>query len=303
MKRILKQLSFQAFRLAARAGVYVLPAHYYVPLANLHQLEKTRPLWARKSELPGIATSLDEQAAELERICMPYQLEYAGNHAYREAVEQRFGPGYGYIEAQALHAVVRHYKPKRIIEVGSGVSTWCMLQALEQNERETGESFELTCIEPYPYAPLRALERVGLIDSPVQSVPFDVFAQLGAGDLLFIDSSHAVRPGGDVNFLILEVLPRLAPGVIVHVHDIYLPYDYPRDVLRSYFQWMETSLLRAFLINNSRARIVFCLSQLHYDRANVLQRVFPEYVPARDEDGLQVDATGHFPASIYVEVA
>jgi predicted O-methyltransferase YrrM len=306
LKRLLKEISFQAFKLASRAGVYLLPAHYYVPLANVHQLEKTKSVWARKSDLPGVASDLDGQTENLRRICMPFQNEYAGNHTYREAVDRHFGPGYGYIEAQALHGVIRHYHPSRVIEVGSGVSTYCMLKALELNEQETGQTFNLTCVEPSPSEPLRALGRAELIQAPVQTVPFKNFKELASGDLLFIDSSHVVRPGGDVNYLILDVLPRLAPGVIVHFHDIYLPYDYPRDVLRTYFQWMETSLLRAYLIHNEHARIVFCLSQLHYDRQEVLKQVFPEYVPARDENGLEIrdEADGkrtHFPASIYIQ--
>jgi predicted O-methyltransferase YrrM len=306
LKRLLKELSFQAFKLASRAGVYLLPAHYYVPLANVHQLEKTKPVWAKKSDLPGVLSDLDEQAENLRRICLPFQNEYAGNHTYRDAVERHFGPGYGYIEAQALHGVIRHFRPSQVIEVGSGISTYCMLKALERNQQQTGRAFRLTCVEPYPSEPLRALGQAELIQQPVQTVPFEKFQELAPGDLLFIDSSHAVRPGSDVNYLILEVLPRLAPGVVVHFHDIYLPYDYPRDVLRTYFQWMETSLLRAYLIHNSHARMVFCLSQLHYDRQEALKEVFPEYVAAPDENGLEIasEANGsntHFPASIYIE--
>lgn len=308
MKRLLKELSFRAFKLASRAGIYFLPAHYYVPLANVHQLKKTKSVWARKSDLPGVASDLDEQVENLRRICLPFQSEYAGNRTYREAVEQHFGPGYGYIEAQALHAVIRHYRPNRVIEVGSGVSTYCMLKALELNEQQADQAFDLTCIEPYPYEPLRALGRARLIQALVQTVSFEKFRELAAGDLLFIDSSHAVRPGGDVNYLILEVLPQLAPGVIVHLHDLLLPYDYPRDVLRTYFQWMETSLLRAYLIHNEHAQIVFCLSQLHYDRQRALKEVFPEYVPAPDENGLEIGNKGevpgtHFPSSIYIRIA
>ncbi len=141
----------------------------------------------------------------------------------------------------------------------------------------------------------------------VQSIPVSKFEELTSGDLLFIDSSHTVRPGGDVNYLILEVLPRLSKGVFVHFHDIFLPYDYPRNVLNSYFQWMETSLLRAFLINNHKVRILFCLSHLHYDRQDSLKDVFPDYNPAPDENGLEIDDKTdpdkqHFPASIYLEI-
>lgn len=103
------------------------------------------------------------------------------------------------------------------------------------------------------------------------------------------------------------MLPRLSPGVFVHFHDIFLPYDYPRNVLNTYFQWMETSLLRAFLINNEKVRIVFCLSQLHYDRQEELKNIFPNYVQADDQDGLEIESTldpnkYYFPASIYLEI-
>ena len=111
-----------------------------------------------------------------------------------------------------------------------------------------------------------------------------------------------------MNYLILEILPRLRPGVIVHVHDIYLPYDYPRTVLQTFFHWTETSLLRAFLVGNERVEILFCESMLHYDRPDALRRVFPEYQPASDVDGigahqpLDLASDGHFPSSIYLRM-
>ena len=113
-----------------------------------------------------------------------------------------------------------------------------------------------------------------------------------------------------MNHLILDVLPRLNPGVIVHFHDIYLPYDYSPTVLKTFFHWMETSLLRAFLINNERARIVFCQSHLHYDCKNVMKEVFPEYNPQSDINGIQDlkykpfenPMNKHFPSSIYIQM-
>jgi predicted O-methyltransferase YrrM len=307
MKHFLKNVSVFIFKFASRLGVFFLPVHYYVPLADIPGLKRTKQLWAKKSELPGVDSDLDKQVNSLYQICKPYQEEYAGNHNFRYATEHHFGPGYGYIEAQALHGVIRHYKPRRIIEVGSGVSSYCMLKALEKNKEEFGSDFKMTLIEPYASDELQALDQAELIQKPVQNVPFEVFGELTAGDLLFIDSSHTIKPGSDVNYLILEVLPRLRPGVIIHFHDIFLPYDYPRNVLNSYFQWMETSLLRAYLVHNQRAQIIFCLSQLHYDRQGDLRKVFPEYNPAPDENGLEVtgeknnDDT-HYPASIYIKI-
>jgi predicted O-methyltransferase YrrM len=308
-KAAIKRTLLGIHKLGIRLGVHILPVHYYSPIPNIFELERTREVWARKSELPGVAVNLDEQTSNLKNICMPYRSEYAGNAAYQEAVSSYFGPGYGYIEAQALHAFVRHYKPKRIVEVGSGVSTYCMLKAAEMNGKETGQSAGIVSIEPYPSERLRGLRQIELMAKPVQTIPLAVFTELGRNDLLFIDSSHAVKPGGDVNYLILEVLPRLRQGVVVHFHDIYLPYDYQRDVCRTFLHWTETALLRAFLIGNEKAKIVACLSHLHYERKDILREVFPEYHPQTDVNGLSPESykafdsiPEHFPSSIYIQI-
>lgn len=292
-----------------KLGIHILPVHYYSPVPNVHELRRTLALWTKKSDLPGVSMSLDEQIANLRTICLPYQHEYAGNQVYLEGVSNHCGPGYGYIEAQTLHAVIRRYKPQRIVEVGSGVSTYCMLAALALNQKETGRSAKLVSIEPYPSEKLRRLPEIQLIPQPVQTAPVELFKALGPGDMLFVDSSHTVKPGSDVNYLILEVLPILQSGVMVHFHDIFLPYDYQRDVLCTLFYWAETSLLRAFLIGNDKAKVLFCLSHLHYERKGVLREVFPEYSPQADTNGLRPEKykpfdsiPEHFPSSIYIQI-
>lgn len=308
-KNALKRAVLNIHKLGLRLGVQILPSHYYSPAPNILELERTVDIWAKKSELPGISVSLDDQAINLRAVCTPYKNEYFGNKVYREAVSKNFGPGYGYIEAQTLHSFIRYYKPKRIIEVGGGVSTYCMIAASEMNRKETGQSSKIISIEPQPSGKLRALSQIELIPNHVQTVPLEAFAELEEGDLLFVDSSHTVKPGGDVNYLILEVLPRLQKGVIVHFHDILLPYDYPRDALQTFLHGTETSLLRAFLIFNHRASILFCLSHLHYERKEVLREVFPEYNPQEDVNGLQPakyrpfdPIPEHFPSSIYIRI-
>jgi Methyltransferase domain len=258
--------------------------------------------------MSGIEVDLDRQSRVLLETCAPFEREYRGNPFYAQACASGCGPGFGYIEAQALHGFVRHWKPKSIIEVGSGVSTFCMLAATSLSRDSDGRAAKITSIEPYPSAWLR-LAPVTLIEKPVQEVPLARFDALAAGDILFIDSSHAVRTGGDVNFLILEVLPRLQPGVLVHFHDIYFPFDYPRDALNTLSQAQETALLHAFLIGNRGVRILFSLSHLHYERQQVLAEVFPEYRPQPGENGLR-DAlyrpfeaiSEHFPSSLYLEI-
>jgi len=308
-KAILKWGFRMAHRLGLRLGICVLPVHFYSPVPNLIELERTRDIWAIKSELPGIDIDLDRQARDLKRICVPFQKEYAGNHAFTEAVSGGLGLGYGYIEAQALHGVIRHFKPERIVEVGSGVSTYCILNATKLNDEETHGQTQVCCIEPYPSPSLEDLDGIRLLKSQVQTIDIDVFTDLQENDLLFIDSSHTVKTGSDVNRLILEILPRLRRGVIVHLHDITFPFDYSPDVLSGFRHWSETSLLRAYLIGNTRARILFCLSHLHYERSKVLEAVFPEYVPEVFRNGLKQTASPfstppvrHFPSSIYLQV-
>ncbi|HSS19395.1 MAG TPA: class I SAM-dependent methyltransferase [Pyrinomonadaceae bacterium] len=305
----LKRAGLRLHKLGLHFGVQILPAHYYSPVPNIIELKNTQDDWARPSTMPGVDVDLDQQAASLKSICLPFQQEYSSNKVYLEAVSEKSGPGFGYIEAQCLYAVIRHLKPARVIEVGSGVSTWCTLAALGCNSNGSSAPGRLTSIEPHPSDRLRTLKEIELVEREVQRVPIEVFTSLQKGDLLFIDSSHTVKVDGDVNFLILEVLPRLRPGVVVHFHDIGFPYDYPRDTLRTFFHAMETSLLHAFLIFNERAKILFCLSQLHYQRTEVLQQVFPDYVHQDDERGLQREdakpfesAAGHFPSSIYLQI-
>jgi len=257
--------------------------------------------------MPGIALDLDYQVGCLKKMVGPYRDEYADNRAYAEGVAGGWGPGYGYIEAQALFGMVRALRPRQIIEVGAGVSTHVMMSALARN-REEGRDGRFLSIEPYPTACLRQ-EQAGLLIEPVQSVAPEVFEALEADDLLFIDSSHTIKPGSDVNYLILEVLPRLRRGVVVHFHDITFPYDYGRRTLQTFLHWSESSLLWAFLIFNERVKILFSLSMLHYDRQADIKAVFPDYDPQPDRDGLvdelvrPFDApSGHFPSSIYLRM-
>jgi hypothetical protein len=295
-------------KLGIRMGVHILPVHYYSPVANILELEKTKQVWAKKSELPGMSVNLDEQVGNLRAICLPFQNEYLGNKIYYEGAKT-LRNAYGFIEAEAVHAFVRHYRPRRVIEVGGGLSTYCTLAALRMNEEAGAGSWKMTSIEPYPSAGLRALKGLDFIYEPVQKVPLEVFSDLGENDFLFIDSSHAMKPGSDVNHLILEVLPRLRPGVLVHFHDIHLPYDYPRDLLENFLHFNETSLLRAFLTFNNRVKIIFCMSQLHYERQDVLREVFPDYNPQPDANGLRTGKEKpfaalheHFPSSIYFQI-
>ena len=180
---------------------------------------------------------------------------------------------FGGVDALVAYCMVRHFKPRTIIEVGSGFSSLVLGQAAERNKRAG-----LICIEPFP----REFLREGfsglrsLIEKKVQDIGLEFFSQLESDDILFIDSSHTVKIGSDVNYLFLEVLPRLRPGVIVHVHDIFLPFEYRRDwVLDELRFWSEQYLLQAFLQFNSEFEVLMANSYLNHYYQNDLRVAFP----------------------------
>jgi hypothetical protein len=283
-------------RLAERVGVHILPVHYYSALPSKRALLRD-PNWRYASALPGIHWDLDEQVETLRAVCLPFQEEYGGSPFFQEGTRGQFGLGYGRIEAEALHGVIRHYRPRRVVEVGSGVSTHCIKSALRMNG--VGR---VTCIEPHPSSAVRAIADV-LVEQPVQKTPLVLIEELDRGDVLFVDSTHAVHAGSDVNHLVLEVLPRLRSGVVVHIHDLNFPYDYQADLFSSLWQWSEGTLVRAWMTDNPRVRTLFCMSALHHDRPDALAAVFPDYEPAPTRSGLLPDgAAGDFPASLFVEM-
>lgn len=302
VKYAAKRLLWHTNDLAARIGIFVLPIHYYIPIADTRALSKSKPVWAKPTPMHGVEMDVTAQVEWLRAGIAPNEAEFRGNRTYKEGVKKGLGPGYGYIEAQCLHGALRHLKPKRVIEVGSGVSIGCVVQASQDNAFMKVPEAQITCIEPYPGPALRTLP-VQIVQTFVEKLDPATFDQLEAGDFLFIDSSHAVRPGGDVLYLYLNVLPRLKPGVMVQIHDITLPYLYQRALLTSLFQSTETALLLALLTNNPKMKVA-CLAYLHYEAPEALREVFPEYEHQPSDAGLSdPGTTGHFPSSIYLLTA
>lgn len=181
-------------------------------------------------------------------------------HAGEQTAAARFytcNPAFSWLDARAYFVLLNEWRPRRLIEVGSGYST---LLAADVNRRFFDGGIDITCIEPYPRDFLRGgvpgVNR--LLAEKVQNVALAEFTALQAGDILFIDSSHVAKTGSDVNFLYFEVLPLLASGVRVHIHDIFLPHDYPREwVIDENRSWNEQYLLRALLMHSKAFRVVF----------------------------------------------
>ena len=166
-------------------------------------------------------------------------------------------------DALALQLILAETRPKKVIEIGSGFSTACMLDSVD---RLGLENFDLVCIEPDPRrlrSLLRDTDNITIIDKPVQSVDRSIVDTLEANDILFIDSTHVMKTGSDVHFEFFHLLPRLRPGVIVHFHDIFYPFEYPdKWIFDSNYSWNEAYVLRAFLMYNDAFEVIFWHSLL-----------------------------------------
>ena len=168
-------------------------------------------------------------------------------------------------DSEYLYNIIRSLKPKNIIEIGSGHSTKMMLNGINKNYEEDNIKCELTCIEPYEEDLLKGLN-INLIKERVEKVDIELFNQLDKNDILFIDSSHIIRPQGDVLFEFNEILPSLKPGVLVHIHDIFSPKDYLDEwILDKHIMWNEQYLLENFLTFNKGFEIIGSLNYLKHN--------------------------------------
>lgn len=260
-----------------KAGFTVLPNHYYSPVPDLNTLSYQTQ--AARYPLHGI--DLNETAhRDLLRSFLPFVDEIRRFSARRQPTTDGLwfaGGAFGLLDAQAAYAMVRSQKPKRIIEIGTGFSTLAMAEACARNGAE-GYPVDFTTIDPYPSFAVD-LNPAGLtrnLTTPVERLPLETFDALEAGDILFIDSTHVIRPGGDVEFEYFHILPRLKSGVWIHVHDIFFPLPYPPEWARDrHIFWNEQQLLMAFLAFNQSFQARLALSAACDQWIDAISEAFP----------------------------
>lgn len=299
-KRVLRDI----FELGQHLGVDILPRNFYSEIPDFRELRRNNS-WNQPRSMCGVnGADVDEQLAFV-RGCMTEgaQVLLGRENVYQRACTENGALGYGPIEAEFLFCYAGRYKPRNIVQIGAGVTTAILLHAAQC----FGFSPKITCIDPYPTEFLKtcaAEGRITLIPKRCQDVALEVLFDVGLGDLLFVDSTHTVKVGSEVNYLILEALPRLQGGCHVHFHDITFPYDYSPHLMTTNFFWNETALLLAFLTGNSRTRLLASMSQLYHSRPKELQTLLPNYEPVAMNRGLwNGPETGHFPSALYMEVA
>jgi predicted O-methyltransferase YrrM len=264
---------------------------YYSPLPVPSRLRATRERWQRPSELVGIDVDLEAMGALLQELVSTYGEDYQELPTYDEVKTLGYGPGFTRVDALTLYLMLRHLKPRRYVEIGSGFSTFYSSRALARNEAE-GHPCRMTVIDPFPTEKLGELGAVEIRAQEVQDVPVEFFREIGADGVLFIDSTHVVRIDGDVPYLYLEAVPRLGEGAVVHVHDIHFPFQVPYPPDAYFFDakwpryWTEAMLLQAFLSFNPAYRIELSTPLLRHHDEPLLAATLPGYqgVEAGDFD-------------------
>lgn len=273
-----------------KIGVFPIRDHYYEP--RFKPDLAARP-YSQPRQLPGIDWSIDAQLGLLE--CMVFAHELAKlPQAPRGPLQFHFNNGFFESgDAEYWYQMIRLKKPARIVEAGSGNSTLIAALAIRRN-RQDDPSYvcEHVCIEPYE-APWLEQLGVQVIRRRIEELEVSFFSNLQADDILFIDSSHMIKPQGDVVFELLELLPLLKPGVIVHVHDIFSPRDYLKKwIIDEVRLWNEQYLLEAFLSHNEQWRIIGALNYLHHEYPEQLKQAAPFLTPQREPCSFYIQRVG-----------
>jgi predicted O-methyltransferase YrrM len=281
MKRLLLKINWILFPFLQRLGFHVTPSHhFYASIPDIRNLPDR--VWQQPTKMGGIQLREQEQLRLLSRLSQ-YKKEYEALPRHKQEGTSGFyviNGSFENLDAKVYYSLLRLYKPRRIIEIGAGFSTLLAATAIAKNKSDDPHyTCEFTVIEPY--APdfikqgVREVSR--LIEKPVEEVPRHLFEELQENDVLFIDSSHILKIGGDVQYEYLEILPRIKPGVLVHVHDIFLPDEYPKEWLTQFRFWTEQYLLQAFLAFNNAFEVLFMSHFLSRKHGDVVSEAFPDF--------------------------
>jgi len=269
------------FSLWEKQGIHITPVHFYKPIPDKSTLENYP--WNQRFEMPGVDINEVFQLNLLDDFSTKYKSEY---EAFPRSVPPE--PGHFYVnngtfeslDCELYYCMIRHFKPRRIIEVGGGNSTLLAAKAILDNKHRYNFETNLKVIEPFPGHVLDAgfPGLTELLKAKAEETPIDLFLELEENDIHFIDSSHTLMIGGDVQRLYLEILPRLKKGVFIHVHDIFFPTDYPENIVmdRNRF-WNEQYLVQAFLAFNSAFKVIWSSSYMHHSAPSQLEDAFSSY--------------------------
>lgn len=279
-RRIL--LDKDSFPILESEGYHITPVHYYYPIPDTSQLNES--VLNRRTDLKGIDMNEKLQLELLSSFKGDYKKEYDNIPKNKTDIHYEYylnNGAFSSVDAEILYCMIRHFKPARIFEIGSGYSTYLSAGAAVLN-KNNGIQTELHAFEPYPNIILKeGFHGLSYLhELKIQDVPLSAFEVLKENDILFIDSSHVLTTGSDVQYEYLELLPRLNKGVIVHIHDIFLPAEYPeRWLIEEHLFWNEQYLLQAFMQFNYSFEILWASSFMHLRNPTQLSAAFTSYDP------------------------
>ncbi len=276
-------------RVLRRVGYHVVRADYYSPIPDVDAIPER--VWSTPAAMPALRFDLDEQLDFVLTKLAPYLREFsppADGPGNAEGFHLE-NPFYGSLDAEILYAMVRSLAPRRVVEIGAGYSTLVIVAAARRNA-QGGAPIRHEVYDPYPSAVLeRVRDRIELSTTSAADLPAATLLSLAAGDILVIDTTHTLKPGGEVVRLLLELLPQLAPGVVVHVHDFFRPFEYPRILLEHYgVFWQEHYLLQAFLAHNEVWDVLCANHALARLRAHAIQALVPSLTPQAQPSSLWI---------------
>lgn len=253
--------------------------HYYSSIPNMNEIvNKSDNIFTyNKWDIDGVDLN-DNYQIELMKEFSYYYNGIPFKTFDKNVEKLRYYFENGFFEnsdAIVLYGMLRKFKPKRLIEIGSGFSS---AVTLDTNELYFDNSIECTFIEPYPErlkSLLRNNDNVKIIEKKLQDVDLSVFEELENGDILFVDSTHVSKCGSDVNMIMFNILPRLKNGVIIHFHDVFFPFEYPKEWIYTGRFWNEDYLLRAFLQYNSSFKVMYFNSYMNTRYADLIKESMP----------------------------
>lgn len=273
LKNIFSVLSRRTFRIAESLGVHITPVHFYSPIPHVDSIDPS--FYGKINNCAGLDFQEGLQSSFIEDVALKYVDEFT-------PIENT---GLSKVDAYILYSMIRHKSPKLFVEIGSGESTKISLKALQANHAE-GTDFEYIAIEPYPKEYLRDidLKNFSLMVKKVQDIPLSVFQN---ADILFIDSSHVSKFGSDVNYEMLEIVPSMKVGSIIHWHDIMIPGDYPRNwVEEKLIFWNESYIVHAFMMFNKTFKIIWASRYMQTKHSDLLSQKFSFFAPGDPDQQL-----------------
>jgi predicted O-methyltransferase YrrM len=269
-------------------GIFPLIDNYYEPQFNFNKIKKKL---SDNRNLPGVEFNLNKQLKKLSSLTYANELiklnleKKSPNYEFK--IRNKF---FEHGDAEIYYQLIRYLKPKKILEVGCGHSTLIALEAIKKNQEANNAYCEITCVEPYENNWLEKLN-IKILRKRIEEIKEDYYLNLKSGDILFIDSSHIIRPQGDILKIYLEILPNLKKGVIVHIHDIFTPKNYlEKLIIKENKFWNEQYLVEALITNTDKYEIYLLLNYLKNNAYRKLKNACPY---------LQINSE---PSSLYLKI-